>query len=101
MHLSILREYLSLDFAYGIDGALDPERIVDDFVFLTFLVGNDFLPHLPTLDISEMAFDVLINAYKEVMTLKPGSYIVENGEIGDLERLEMLLGNLPYDQPSL
>ena len=64
LHLSILREYLALDFAFGIDWALDPERVVDDFILLTFLVGNDFLPHLPTLDISEMAFDTLISAYK-------------------------------------
>ena len=56
--------YVEADFASGHTGEpLDRERLVDDFIFLTFLVGNDFLPHLPTLDIGEHAFDVIFGLY--------------------------------------
>ena len=57
---------------------------------MTFLVGNDFLPHLPTLDISEQAFDTLFDAYKKLQSTHPG-YLVSNGEIEDITRLEKFL----------
>jgi 5'-3' exoribonuclease 1 len=89
LHLSVLREYIIIDFAHHIHHPIEQERIIDDFIFLTFLVGNDFLPHLPTLDISEHAFDVLINAYRDLFQENPG-YIVDHGELADLQRLEKL-----------
>ena len=40
------------------------ERVIDDFVFMSFLVGNDFTPHLPSVDIGEKAFDYLFDTYR-------------------------------------
>ena len=90
LHLSVLREYIEIDL--GFVEFVDRERLIDDFVFLTFLVGNDFLPHLPSLDISEHAFDVIFNTYR--LILKESSthekYLVRNGEIANLQNLEKL-----------
>lgn len=89
LNISVLREYIELDLGFGIDWAIDKERLFDDFIFLTFLVGNDFLPHLPTLDISEHAFDVVFNAYKELL-IKNQSYIVKDGELHNFNMFEQL-----------
>ena len=68
LHLSVLRDYLALEFEtseFYPSSKYKLEPTIDDFVFMTFLVGNDFLPHMPALDIGEEAFDLIFYAYKK------------------------------------
>ena len=43
---------------------IDKERLIDDFVFLMILLGDDFLPELPSLDINEGSIQLIVNLYK-------------------------------------
>jgi len=38
----------------------------NDFVLLCYFLGNDFLPHLPSIDIKRNGLDMLIDAYVDV-----------------------------------
>lgn len=70
LHLSIMREYLDLEFspvAGRIDFHYDLERIIDDFILMSIFVGNDFLPHLPGLHINEGALELIWKIYKEIL----------------------------------
>jgi 5'-3' exonuclease len=63
----LLREYFNLEYsevATSMKMRYDLERIIDDFVFFCFFIGNDFLPSLSALDISEGSLDFLIDFYK-------------------------------------
>lgn len=55
LNIWVLRDYLALDMKLSdLKVEEDLERLVDDFVFMCLFVGNDFLPHIPSLEISEV-----------------------------------------------
>ena len=43
------------------------ERIVDDLILISYLVGNDFLPNLPTLYIPNGGLPAVFGAYKRIL----------------------------------
>ena len=98
LHIHTLREYLSKEFGagdYSVAGGFNLERAIDDFIFLCFFVGNDFLPHMPSLDIRNGAIDTLVDLYLSLFgTL--GGWITYGGEV-DLARVQLFcvaLGNM-------
>ncbi|KAF3926712.1 hypothetical protein ABW21_db0204659 [Orbilia brochopaga] len=97
MHLSIVREYLELEFQELKKPGLlsvpyDFERILDDFILLAFFVGNDFLPHLPGLHINEGALSLMFRIYKKVLPQATG-YINDHGQV-NLASLELVLNEM-------
>ena len=88
--VSTLRQYLFYEFKdltrYQ---HFDFERIIDDFVFLCFFVGNDFLPHLPSMHIRDGAIDGLIYLYNKIF-YKLGGYLTENGKV-ILYRVDLIM----------
>lgn len=100
LHVWILREYLAMDLeitSLPEKLSYDFERIVDDFILICCFAGNDFLPHMPSLEIHERAIDLLMHVYKnEFKNL--GGYLVDMQQVEDrharyikLKRVERFL----------
>uniref|UniRef100_A0A182W3A0 5'-3' exoribonuclease 1 n=1 Tax=Anopheles minimus TaxID=112268 RepID=A0A182W3A0_9DIPT len=95
LHLTLLSEYLELEFASIRDRLrfpFDINKLIDDWVLMGYLVGNDFIPHVPHLHINENALPILYSAYKDVLPEMDG-YINEGG-ILNLPRLQLLMRRL-------
>ena len=93
LHLSLLREYLEYEFQdLKKLSFFDVENIIDDWVLMGFLVGNDFIPHLPNMHINKGALPELFDTYKSVLP-KMGGYMNEGGVL-NLKRFEIFLKKL-------
>jgi len=96
LSVPILREYLANEFKCCANvpfREVSFERLVDDIVFLCFFVGNDFLPHLPSLDIRVGALDFLFNVYKRILPTL-GDYITNHGGEVNLSRVDVILAEV-------
>ena len=100
LHVSVLREYLEAElYVPQAPFRFDLERALDDWVFMCFFVGNDFLPHLPSLDIRENGIDTLIAIWRDNIPLM-GGYVTKDGHV-DLERAQYILDGLAKQEDAI
>ena len=93
LHVNVLREYLAVEmdsprrrFPHNV------ERALDDWVFMCFFVGNDFLPHLPSLEIRDQGIDTLIGIWRDLVP-QMNDYVTKDG-YPDMTRVQQILSAL-------
>ena len=100
LHVSILREYLEAElYVPQQPFRFDLERAIDDWVFMWFFVGNDFLPHLPSLDIRDNGVDTLMAIWRDNIP-SMGGYLTKDGHV-DLERAQFILDGLAKQEDAI
>jgi 5'-3' exoribonuclease 1 len=95
LELSSLRKLLSIQFRKFSDRLQSDyslDRIVDDFVFMCMLVGNDFLSHCPHLEIDGGAISLMMTTYIDLLP-EWGGYLTDREKINP-DRFEQFIYNL-------
>ena len=100
LHVSVLREYLAAELFVPQQGfKFDLERALDDWVFMCFFVGNDFLPHLPSLDIRENGIDTLIAIWRDNLPAM-GGYLTQDGHV-EFRKAQLIMQGLAKQEDSI
>nr|SZF06467.1 5'-3' exoribonuclease 1 [Psoroptes ovis] len=95
LHLSLLRQYIYhefLELEQQMKFKFSLEKIIDDWILLNFIVGNDFLPHLPRFHINKGGIQILYDTYKSILPDLDG-YLNESGTL-NLKRYQKFLAKL-------
>lgn len=61
------------------------DSFIDDYILCCFFVGNDFLPHLPSIDIKRGGMDLIIKSYARAMVRNGGKRMVNRHENGTID----------------
>ena len=70
LNISLLKSTINEDF--------DNTDRIKDYIFICFLLGNDFMPHIPSINIRSDGINVLLNYYNSVIVSKREYLIVNN-----------------------
>ena len=56
---------------------ISKQRLINDYIFLSFMLGNDFLHTIPSINIGEGGVDFVINMYCRIFTYHRAYLVVE------------------------
>ena len=71
---------------------------INDFILLVFMTGNDFLPHLPTIDILEGSIETFFELYKD--TFLSFDNLVTQCNTINVNALKAMVGTLSKNEIS-
>jgi 5'-3' exonuclease len=98
VNINVLRDCFELDYQSVkkkmLKTKFDINRIIDDFIFICFFVGNDFLPKVFCLDIRKGYLDKLVDMYKEFLCITT-DYIIRDGKL-NYKTFELLVEKIAH-----
>jgi 5'-3' exoribonuclease 2 len=81
LNISKLKVYVCKELKSYIDISIPDAILINDYIFICFLLGNDFLEHIPTLIIKENGLNVIIKAYSNLLNTKKYKSLVTLNEL--------------------
>lgn len=79
----------------------DVDQYLDDFVFFTFLLGNDFVPHLNSLSINNFGIELLIENYIKVKKITNSNLVSKKFMKININMLNTMLKDIVQNENKL
>ncbi|OAG28891.1 5'-3' exoribonuclease 2 [Nematocida displodere] len=89
LDIGVLRGYLQKEFEKAVSLGANFDRMLDDWIFVCFFVGNDFLPSIPSMDIKVNAIETITASYITGL-VERHRYLTDNGKIYMPELAQMM-----------
>jgi 5'-3' exonuclease len=105
VNIKIMKDCIYDTIKKNINQDLDQTRIVNDFIFLCYFLGNDFLPHIMALDISKNGIEYIISKYSEIFKndmMELSDYILSaDGKCINQNMLSLFIKKLAEDEENI
>ena len=78
LHIDKLKEKIKGIFK------IENDQVIDDYIFLCFLLGNDFMNHIPSISLRYDGHTLLLDVYKELQNVYGGYFYLIDRSSSDL-----------------
>lgn len=94
--LNIPYLFKKINIIDSINPSITQRQIVNDYIFLCFFLGNDFLPHFPALNIRTGGINKLLQAYKQ--TIGGKKTLIDNNNNINWNNVRIVIQNLSENE---
>ena len=70
--------------SFHLQKLVDEKRLIDDYIFLCFLLGNDFMNHIPSLSLRYSGHNILLNTYSKLQERYDGYFRLIDRDLKDI-----------------
>ena len=70
--------------SFNIQRIVDGKRLIDDYIFICFLLGNDFMNHIPSLNLRYGGHNILLDTYSKLQTRYDGYFRLIDRDLKDI-----------------
>jgi len=74
MNIDKLKDFIVKDITNDIESNVNKEIILNDYIFICFLLGNDFINHIVSLNLRYNGYNYLIKTYKDLQERYQGYF---------------------------
>jgi len=70
--------------SFNIPKIVDEKRLIDDYIFMCFLLGNDFMNHIPSLNLRYGGHNILLDTYSKLQERYEGYFRLIDRSLKDI-----------------